>query len=324
MLVLGGTQFVGRHIVEAALGRGHEVTLFNRGRTAPGLFPDAEELRGDRDGGLRPLERRTWDAVIDVNGYVPRVVRQSTELLRGVVEHYTFVSTISVYSERSAGMDESAPLSRLADEATEEQTQETYGPLKVLCEEAVEEVFPDRATIVRPGIVAGPYDETDRFTYWVVRVADGGEVLAPGTPERPVQFIDARDLAEWTLKMTEERRGGVYNATGPHNDLTMGNLLETCNAVAGGGALFEWVTDEFLLGNGLQSSDLPLAVRSTQVAWFMVNCSRAIAAGLTYRPLADTIRDTLEWVRSTGRLLEAGLSRQREAELLEAWRRSAQ
>lgn len=251
-------------------------------------------------------------------------MQQSTGLLRGAVDHYTFISTISVYSERAAGMDESATLSRLADQAAEEQTQETYGPLKVLCEEVVQDVFADRAAIVRPGIVAGPYDDTDRFTYWPVRVADGGEVLAPGTPERPVQFIDARDLAEWTLKMTDERRGGVYNATGPEYDLTMGGFLGDCNAVTGGGARFEWVPDEFLLSYGLQPSDLPLAVRSSEVAWFMVDCSRAIAAGLSYRPLADTIRDMLEWVRSTGRRLNAGLSPQQEAELLERWRRSAQ
>jgi 2'-hydroxyisoflavone reductase len=324
VLVLGGTRFVGRYIVQAALDRGHEVTLFNRGRTAPGLFPDAEELHGDRDGGLHALEDRTWDAVIDVNGYLPRVVRQSAELLAHAVDHYTFISTLSVYSERTPGMDESTPLARLPDETTEHDPEESYGPLKVLCEEVVQDVYAGRNTVIRPGIVAGPHDGTDRFTYWPVRVSDGGEVLAPGAPERPVQFIDARDLGEWALEMTEGQRGGVYNATGPDYELTIGGLLDACNAVAGGGACFEWVPDEFLLENGLQSSDLPLAARASQVAWFMADCSRAITAGLAHRPIADTIRDTLEWVRFSGRRIEAGISRKREWELLEAWRRSAQ
>lgn len=323
-LVLGGTKFVGRHIVQAALDRGYEVTLFNRGRTARGLFSEAEELHGDRDGGLDALHGRTWDAVIDVNGYLPRVVRQSTELLRGAVDHYTFVSTISVYSQPTRGMDENAPLAPLVDE-TSEDVEEHYGPLKVLCEEVVQEVFDGRNTVIRPGIIAGPYDDTDRFTYWPVRVASGGEVLAPGAPERPVQFIDGRDLGEWTVAVIEAGTQGVFNATGPDYGLTIGGLLDGCAAVTKSGARFEWVPDDFLLqAAGVDPSDLPFWIRASRAAWFMVDCSRAVAAGLTYRPLADTIRGTLEWVRSTGRRLEAGLSRQREVELLEAWRGSAQ
>lgn len=324
VLVLGGTKFVGRHIVQAALDRGHEITLFNRGRTARGLFPQAEELHGDRDGDLEALESRSWDAVIDVNGYLPRIVRQSVELLAASVDHYTFVSTISVYADRTPGMDESGPLARLADETAEEQTNETYGPLKVLCEEVVHEVFADRNTVIRPGIVAGPYDDTDRFTYWPVRVAAGGEVLGPGAPDRPVQFIDGRDLGQWTVKMTESSTRGLYNATGPDYALTMGRLLEGCNAATGGHARFEWVPDEILLEADVESSDLPLWIRSSEAAWFMTDCSRALAAGLTFRSLEDTIRDTLGWIRSSGRDVRIGISRPREAELLEAWRGSSQ
>jgi 2'-hydroxyisoflavone reductase len=324
LLVLGGTKFVGRHIVQAALDRGDEVTLFNRGRTAPGLFPEAEELRGDRDGDLGALAGRRWDAVIDVNGYVPRVVRRSAELLADAVDHYTFISTLSVYSERTPGMDEGAPLARLADETSEEESDETYGPLKVLCEQVVQDIFAGRNAVIRPGIVAGPYDDTDRFTYWPVRVAAGGEVLAPGAPDRPVQLIDARDLGAWTVAMTDARTPGVYNATGPDYRLTMGSLLDGCNAVTRGDARFEWVPDEVLVEAGLTSSELPLWIRASMAAWFMADCTRATAAGLTYRTLGETIHDTLEWVRSSGRRVEGGLPRGREVELLQAWRRSAQ
>ena len=215
LLVLGGTRFVGRHLVEAALARGHEVTLFNRGNH-PEVFPEVEGLIGDRDGDLGALENRTWDAALDTSGYVPRLVRDSAERLRDAVGHYTFISTVSVYPDTlPPHADEDARVRGLEDPLTEEVTNGTYGGLKVLCEEAVREIYGARSLVIRPGLVVGPYDPTDRFTYWPVRVAEGGEVLAPGVPEAPVQFIDARDLAAWTLGMIEGRETGTYNAVSP-------------------------------------------------------------------------------------------------------------
>ena len=325
VLVLGGTQFVGRHIVQAALDGGDEVTLFNRGRTAPGLFQDAEELHGDRDGGLDALVNRTWDAVIDVNGYEPHIVRQSAELLANSAQHYTFISTISVYEDlRQPRIDEDASLATMPSEG-DRQGERSYGALKVLCEEVVTQTWPGRNTMIRPGLVVGPLDHTDRFTYWPVRVATGGEVLAPGLSERQVQFIDGRDLGAWTVSVTGRRVGGVYNATGPAHELAMGRLLDDCNAVSGANAELVWVDDDFLLAHGVEPwTDLPLWVplRGSRPGDMAIDCSRAIAAGLTYRPLRHTIRDTLDWVDRSGRQVQAGISRLREAELLEAWRRS--
>ena len=231
LLILGGTIFLGRYLVEAALARGHQVTLFNRGQHNSELYPDVEKLRGDRDGGLDVLRGRRWDAVVDTSGYVPRVVRASAELLADAVEHYTFISSISVYPHfRSVGLDESAPVGTLDDPTVEEITGESYGPLKALCEQAVEQALPGRTLVIRPGLIVGPHDYSDRFTYWVRRVAQGGELLAPAHPDWHTQIIDVRDLAEWTLRMVERRQTGVYNATGPEYDLTFGQLLETCRS----------------------------------------------------------------------------------------------
>ena len=214
LLILGGTKFLGRHAAVEALRHGHELTLFNRGQTDAEAFPEAERITGDRDGGLDGLEGRNFDAVIDTSGYVPRVVRASAELLHGHTKLYLFVSTISVYAGFGEPVDEESAVGTLADETVEEVTGDTYGPLKALCEAAVQDVYGDRAAIVRPGLIVGPYDPTDRFTYWVRRVADGGEVLAPGRPERMTQVIDARDLASFLLDLAEGLQGGVYNATG--------------------------------------------------------------------------------------------------------------
>ncbi len=216
ILILGGTVFVGRHLVEAALARGHEVTLFNRGQHGPDLYPGVEKLRGDRDGGLDALRGRRWDAAIDTCGYVPRIVRASATLLANAVDHYTFISSVSVYPEaHTRHLDEDSPVGALDDESVEDVTPETYGPLKALCEQAAEGAMSGRALTIRPGLIVGPHDPTDRFTYWPRRVAQGGEVLAPGRPERPVQIIDARDLAAWTLQLVASGARGVYNATGP-------------------------------------------------------------------------------------------------------------
>lgn len=326
ILILGGTIFLGRRLVDAALARGHEVTLFNRGQHNADLYPQLEKLRGDRDGGLDALRGRRWDVVIDPSGYVPRVVRQSAELLAGAVDRYVFISSISVYDERRAGIEEDAPVARLADERVEEVRGDTYGGLKALCEQTIEAALPGRAIQLRAGLIVGAHDPSGRFTYWPARVARGGEVLAPGRPERPVQFIDARDLAAWTVRLLEQGGRGVYNATGPASPLTMSALLETCRAVSGGDARFTWLPDAFLLAQGAGPwMELPLwAPETDEYTGFMeVNCRRAIAAGLTFRPLAETVRDTLAW--DTARpaaereAAPAGLQPAREAALLAAW-----
>ena len=330
LLILGGTVFLGRHLVDAALAAGHQVTLFNRGRHGADLFPQIEKLRGDRDGGLDALAGRRWDAAIDTCGYVPRLVRASAELLAGGVEHYTFISSISVYRDLDqAPVDESSPVGILADPNVEEITGETYGPLKALCEQAAKAAMPGRVLNVRPGLIVGPHDPSDRFTYWVWRVAQGGAVLAPGRPQRRVELIDGRDLATWILRMVEARRTGVYNATGPAYQLTMGDMLATCRQETGSDVALIWVDEGFLLANGMAPwSELPLWLPESDNGVMAADCGRAIAAGLDFRPLAETVQDTLAWLRADkapaeGDLskieLRAGMTRVREAALLAAW-----
>jgi 2'-hydroxyisoflavone reductase len=334
LLILGGTLFLGRALVEAALARGHEVTLFNRGQRNPELFPEVEKLRGDRDGNLDALRGRSWDAVVDTSGYVPRLVRDSAELLADAVKLYVFVSTVSVYADFSRPFDENSPLATMPDETVEEVTGGTYGPLKALCERAAEAAMPGRVLVVRPGLIVGPHDPTVRFSYWVARVARGGEVLAPGNPETQIQFIDARDLAEWTLRMVEEGRAGVYNASGPDYVLTMGRFLEECRAASGSDARLTWVEEQFLLERGVEAwSELPLWIpesSETHRYFIRANIARAVAAGLTFRPPAETIRDTLKWLReSEGQPTpdkpgvpqpDVSLKPERERELLEEWK----
>jgi 2'-hydroxyisoflavone reductase len=323
VLILGGTGFLGRHLVEAALGDGHRPTLFNRGLSEPGLFPEVEKLEGDREEDLSALLGRRWDAVIDTCGYVPRVVRASAGLLADAVEHYTFVSSISVYSDAIAPeADEEAPVRELPDPTVEEVREETYGGLKALCERAAEEMMSGGVLNVRPGLISGPHDPTDRFTYWPRRVAAGGEVLAPDHEERRVQYIDVRDLASWIVEMSEQRRTGTYNATGPDYELRMGRLLEECEAVGGAGAEPVWVSEDFLEKKGVEPfTDLPLWVPREYAALQAIDCGKAIEAGLTFRPLSETIEDVLDWDRATttGRELAAGLRPEREQELLRDW-----
>jgi 2'-hydroxyisoflavone reductase len=322
-LILGGTLFVGRHLVEAALAHGHEVTLFNRGHTNPDLFPEVETLHGDRDGDLSALRGRSWDAVVDPSARIPRWVRATGELLADSVEHYTFISSGSVYADTSRpGVDEDGPVHTLADERVEEITDaETYGALKVLCERAAEELMPGRVLSVRAGLIVGPYDPTGRFTYWVHRIARGGDVLAPEPRLQPVQLIHARDLADWILAVAERRQAGVFNATGPEEPLTMEEVLEECKTATGSDARLVWVDEDFLLENGVEAwSDLPLwlapAANPAEAAFLAVNVSKAVAAGLRFRPLAETILDTL---RRAEPAPEAGLAPGRERKLLEAW-----
>jgi len=321
LLMLGGTVFLGRHTVEAALARGHEVTLFNRGQHNPDLFPGVEKLRGDRNGDLAALAGRNWDAAIDTSGFVPRAVRASAGALANSVKHYTFISSISVYGDFSVeGIDENSPIARLEDESVEEVTNETYGALKALCEQTAEAAMPGRVLVVRPGLIVGPDDPTDRFTYWPYRVAQGGEMLVPGTPEQQTQFIDVRDLAWWIVRMVEEGKTGVYNATGPDYALSMRQFLEECRSASGSDTRFVWV-DEAFLADILEEVNFQPWVPDEYAGMRAANCNKAFAAGLTFRPLADTARDTLAW-KATSSIkdeMRSGLKPEQEQELLQKW-----
>jgi 2'-hydroxyisoflavone reductase len=328
LLVLGGTLFLGRHLVEAALARGHEVTLFNRGRTNADLFPEAEKLRGDRESDLSALAGRAWDSAVDVAGRKPRVVSPAAELLQTAVDHYTFVSSISAYGDEfPVGLDETLPTAEFAA-GTDEDDLANYGPCKAECERIVMRLFPHRAFVPRPGLIVGPHDPTDRFTYWPRRVAADGMVLAPGDPGRQVQIIDGRDLAEWIVQMIEAGATGPFNATGPEYPLTMGRMLEACRTVTKNDAELVWVTDEFLVSEEVgQWMELPLWLSEPALDGMLaVDVSRAIDAGLSFRPLADTIRDTLAWdaERPPDELADGvGLAPEREAELLARWQSRA-
>lgn len=318
LLLIGGPKFLGRALIEASLARGHEVTTFNRGQTNPELFPEIEKLHGDRDGGLGALEGRSWDAAFDTSGYVPGVVRDSAELLDSAVERYAFVSSISVFGDFREPRSEDDPTEPLGDRPDDRLLEDysNYGALKALCEEAARDVYGERALVVRPGLIVGPYDPTDRFTYWPRRAERGGTLLAPAPPEQPVQMIDVRDLAEWLLRLVEEGRSGTFNATSPPGAHSFGSMLEACGARD-----VVWVDEEFLLEQEVEGwSDLPCWIPSTRSdhrCFQLVDVSRALAAGLAFRPLADTARGVPEW---TG---EAGLQPEREAELLEAWKAAA-
>jgi 2'-hydroxyisoflavone reductase len=320
LLVLGGTKFLGRHVVAQALAQGHEVTTFTRGQTNPELWPDAEHLHGDRDGGLDALRGREWDGVVDTSGYVPRLVRQSVELLRDAVQRYAFVSTISVYADFSTPIDESSPVAELDDPATED-VMEHYGALKAACERVVEEAFGDRSARVRAGLIVGPYDPTDRFTYWPRRIAAGGEVLAPGDPEARTQFVDARDLAAWLVHLAVDGPGGVFNATGPATPLTLRALFEQARDALGSDATFTWVDEETILAAEVQPwTELPLWLPGDDYAGMArADINRAVDAGLRFRPLAETVRDTYEWDASDPGERPT-LSREKEAAVLSAAR----
>jgi 2'-hydroxyisoflavone reductase len=330
ILIIGGTKFLGRHLVDAARAAGHEVTLFNRGKTNPALFPDLETITGDREQELEKLSGREWDAVIDVAGYLPRIVRLSAEALKDSVRRYVFISSISVYADnRKVGIDESYPVGKLQDESVEEITGETYGPLKALAEKAVQDMYGDRALIVRPGLIVGPYDPTDRFTYWPMRVKRGGDMITPDKPQTPIQIIDVRDLSEFIIKLIEENASGVYNATGPDYELMMGEFLDACKRVAGSVAAFHWASAEFLAEHGVQPwSDMPVWIPDTEedAGFSRIDVSRAIDAGLAFRPLEDTIRDTIAWVetRPEDHEWRAGLNPDKERILLALLKRNDQ
>lgn len=317
ILVLGGTQFLGRHVVDAALEHGHRITLFNRGQTRPELFPDVEKLRGDRDGDLEALAGRIFDAVVDTSGYVPRIVEQTIDAL-GEVGHCTFVSSISVYADVSTPPTESSSLKELKEPT--EEWREAYGELKVLCENVVRERFPN-AFVPRPGLIVGPWDPTGRFTYWPARLADGGRVLAPLPRDADAQVIDVRDLAAWIVRAAEDGLAGTYNAVG--RTMTRKTLLETCRVVAGAEAELIWVDPDFLNEHSVgEWMELPLWLYDPGFRGMLsVDPSPAFAAGLETRPLEETARDTLEWVRSGEAPADppAGLDREKEQAVLDEW-----
>jgi len=342
ILILGGTKFLGRAIVDAARAKGHELTLFNRGQHDPSAYPDLEQLHGDRTqpGGLAALAGRTWDAAIDTAAYLPRDVRSMCDALAQSTKHYTFVSSVSVFaSHAKPGQDETTEVARLTPEQraklealplgatiTARDLGELYGPLKAACEDVARAAFPGAALVVRPGLIVGPYDVSDRFTYWPVRLMRGGDVLAPGKPERVVQMIDVRDLAEWMVRMVEGRVAGTIQATGPASRRSFGEVLAECARVAhergAPQCRLVWVDDAYLVAQGVGPwMELPLWIPAddASMAGFMTeNIAKALGAGLTFRPLEDTIRATLDWdaTRPVDEPRKAGLAAEKEAALL--------
>jgi 2'-hydroxyisoflavone reductase len=323
ILILGGTHFLGIHLTEELVNRGHEVTLFNRG-TRNVDFP-VQQLNGDRDGNLEALRGHDWDAVIDTSGHLPRIVEQSTQMLSNATSHYTFLSTIGVYKNFEIfNIDEHYPVATIADPTTEEMTEKTYGALKALCEEKVLHYFPNRSLIIRSGLLVGPYDPTDRFTYWVRRVAKGGTILAPAYQR--VQFIDARDLARWIATMVEQQVTGVYNVTGPSYDLEY--VLQECQNMIDRHDPIVWVDEKFLIEGGVQDwVELPLwlSTRRSMPGFSKISSQNALRLGLHIRPLRETISSVLEWdgAREEPKL-QAGLDAQKEAKLLVQWEESHQ
>lgn len=334
ILILGGTAFLGPELVEAAQTRGHTLTLFNRGKTRPNLFPDIEKLRGDRDPkkdeGLKALEGdRTWDAVIDTSGYYPRMVKASAELLAPRVGHYTFISSISAYKDSSKpGSDETAPVDTMEDETIEEMGPDGkyYGPLKALCEQAAEKAMPGKTANIRPGYIVGPGDWSGRFNYWPLRIEKGGEVLAPGTPDDPIQIIDVRDLADWCIHCVEQRVTGLFNAVGPAEKLPWGRVLDVCKQVTKTDAKFTWVDAKFIEEHAKPGDYLPIWISPAgEMAGFhQWSNKRALDKGLKFRPLNETVEALLKWYKELTpdrqQRFKAGITIERESELLAAWK----
>lgn len=334
ILILGGTAFLGPATVEVARSRGHEITLFNRGKTNAEIYPDLEKLVGDRFSDLEALKDREWDVCIDNSGYIPGTVKDSAELLKGHVKQYIFISSISVYADfKERGLNEESAVGTLTDEeiaAAETMRDITglnYGPLKALCEQAAEDAFPGHTCNIRPGLIVGPRDRSDRFTYWPVRVAQGGEVLCPDGPDIPTQVIDVRDLAEFIVLCAEKNINGVFNATSQPEELTIGEIMETSKQVSGSDATFTWVSPAFLEENDVPAwSKMPVWVPldGDDAGHPFVNIDQALKAGLTFRPFAETVRGTLDWWETVDldrkeRPMRSGISREFEVELLAKW-----
>lgn len=333
VLVLGGTKFLGRYIVDSALKHGHKVTVFNRGLSNKEVKSGVEYLIGDRKDNLEALKGRTWDAAIDTCAYLPWHVQKSVELLPDSVEHYTLISTMSVYSNLEKEItDENTAVEIMTEEQIEEVKNDAtgeamgkyYGGLKYLCELEAEKAMPGRVMIVRPGLIVGAFDPSDRFTYWVRRVSQGGEILCPGRQDAKVQFIDAADLAEWIVKLSEDKAIGILNATGPKNVITMGEFLESCKRVSKSDAEFTWVDEEFLFENNVKFwSDMPVWIpdRINSPGFFGVDITRALQKSLDFRPLEETLEATLSWdnTRIKETKLKAGIMLEKEKELLKLW-----
>ena len=330
LLIIGGTRFLGRHLAEQALHAGHRLSLLNRGRSGPGLFPEAEHLVADRDADLSVLAGRQWDAVLDTCAYLPRQVRAAADVLAGQVGQYQLVSSISAYAGfPHPGIDEDAPLIQLDNsESATTVSGANYGGLKAACEQAAFDAFGSACLVARPGLIVGPHDPTGRWTWWLQRLLRGGEVLAPGDPDTPVQFIDARDIAAWMLHQAEQAHQGVFNLNGPDSPLTMGSLLQGLHDALSSTAHFTWADEAFVLGHGVQPwSDLPVWLPRANAHMHEIDCARARATGLVCRPLALTAQDTATWL--AGQPLTAptsgpprpavGLAPEREAALLRAW-----
>lgn len=324
ILVLGGTGFLGPHVVTAARARGHTLTLFNRGKTHPGLFPGIEKLVGDRDGKLDALKGRTWDAVVDTSGFVPRIVKQSAELLAPHVQHYVFISTISVYRDMArVGADETAAVETIAD-VTNEDVKTNYGALKALCERAAEAAMPGRVATLRPGLIVGPGDPTGRYTHWPVRLSEGGKALAPGDGTTPVQWIDGRDLGRWIVQVIEDGTVGTYNALGPAKRTTVKQMLDGTNAAVGGKAELVWVPEDVLEQAGVQGwSELPmwLPAKGDMAGFGTTSNAKAVAAGLVFRGIEETARDVLAWLATLpeaerAKVADSGLARDKEQAVL--------
>jgi 2'-hydroxyisoflavone reductase len=317
LLVLGGTQFLGRAAVEAAIERGHGVTLFNRGQTNPELFPEVEKLRGDR--ATDPIPSGAWDGVIDTSGFLPGVVRASAEALRDSVQRYLFVSSISVYASFTEGPKEDSKRAKLGNMPIDQMlpAYENYGALKALCEDVVTEVFGERALIVRPGLIVGPHDPTGRFTYWPHRIARGGQFVVPAPSEEQIQFVDVRDLGAWLVDLLARGDSGAFNAT--HPNVSWRELVDSCLRVTGSGGEPVWIDRDWLAERRVgQWMELPLWLHDADsLGMLRANVSRAVAAGLTFRPLDETVSGTLELAETTQ---NAGLTPERERALLEAWR----
>jgi 2'-hydroxyisoflavone reductase len=329
LLILGGTVFLGRALTDAAIARGHTVTHLHRGRSA-GTDGRVETLVRDREeipfmAGIDTA--RTWDAVVDTSGYLPQVVSRSVEALRDRVGTYAFVSSISAYASFEAeGFDEDAPLQPDPEPWPSERSPELYGALKAACERVVAKSFDERALIARPGLLVGPHDPTDRFTWWPWRIARGGTFVAPGRPERAIQLVDVRDLADWTIRMLESGAGGTFHINGPERRLTMGELVDACGALGGVDARAEWIPDDFLVRHEVRPwSEMPLWIPESEAGYrgFMsASIERALRRGLKFRALGETLADTLRWAngRPASHEWKAGLAPDRESALLEAWR----
>jgi 2'-hydroxyisoflavone reductase len=329
VLMLGGTGFIGPHTIEALRRGGHRITLFNNDNASSTRFPDLESLFGDRDGKIEALSGREWDVVIDNSGYVPRHVRLTADALKDRVGHYLFVSSISAYADLSKpGIDETYPLATLADPGIEKVTEETYGPLKAACENVVRAAYGSRCTILRPTYIVGPGDSSDRFTYWPVRMSQGGDMLAPGTSSDPVQFIDVRDLAAFIAACAEHRHAGAFNVCNPPRSVSMGQLLDSSRRISRAGTKVVWVDAKFIEARKFQGNEIPIwsPTEGEFAGASLVDSARAVAKGLKFRSLDSTVADTLAWhaTRPSERRerLRAGLTPDQERALLEKWLQS--